>query len=174
MGKNAQMSVAMTINDEGTAALDATPTWKATVEAALALVAGTGAGQFDLAYAAERAVADGANDDIDLSGSLTDAFGDTITAAEIVALMVVNRPKDLSDTVNTTDLTIGAGTNPWIGVLGATHTIGPIKPGGVVFIGASDAAGIGAVTGGTGDILRIANSAGAICNYQIAILARSA
>ena len=37
-----------------------------------------------------------------------------------------------------------------------------------------DAAGIGAVTAGTGDILRIANSSGASATYQIGIVGRSA
>ena len=41
-------------------------------------------------------------------------------------------------------------------------------------LAAGDAAGLGAVTAGTGDILRIANSSGATAKFQIAILARSA
>ena len=137
-----------------------------------AITDGTTAGKADLMYAAERAVATGANDDIDLSGSLTDAFGTTITMAEMVAILVINQAKD--GTMNTTDLTIGAGSNPVIGFLGASDTIGPIKPGGTFMLFASDAAGIGAVTAGTGDILRIANSSGATASYQIAILGRTA
>ena len=72
-------------------------------------------------------------------------------------------------------LTIGAGTNPWRGVLGGTSpTIGPIKPGGFVMIGCGGADGIGAVTANTADILRVANSSGASATYQIVILARTA
>ncbi len=134
---------------------------------------GTGANQADLIYAAERTVGDGADDDIDLAGVLTDAFGATITSAEGVALLVINQQAD--GTANTTDLTIGAGTNPWLGFLGGTTpTVGPIKPGGIVLIAAGDAAGIGAITAGTADILRISNSAGAGNTYQIAVIARSA
>ena len=137
-----------------------------------ALAGGVAAGQADLMYAAERSVATASNDDIDLSGSLTDAFGVTITMAEMVGIIIVNEAKN--GTANTTDLTIGAGSNPFIGFLGATDTIGPIKPGGSFMLFAGDAAGIGAVTAGTGDILRIANSAGATATYQIAILGRTA
>jgi hypothetical protein len=104
---------------------------------------------------------------------VSDVFGTTITAAELVGLLVIN--KQIDGTANTTDLTIGAGSNPFLGFLGGTTpTIGPIKPGGVLCIAAPDAAGIGTVTASTADILRIANSSGAAATYQIAILARSA
>ena len=136
------------------------------------LADGTGANQADLIYAAERSVATASNDDLDLSGTLTDAFGATITMAEMVGIIVINQAKD--GTANTTDLTIGGATNPFIGFLGATDTIGPIKPGGSFMLFAGDADGIGTVTAGTGDILRIANSSGATAAYQIAILGRSA
>ena len=107
-----------------------------------------------------------------LTATIVAALTAKQTAAELVALFIINAP--ISGTANTTDLTIGAGSNPFIGFLGAAHTVGPIKPGGMFMIGAGDAAGIGAVTAGTGDILRVANSAGATANYQIGIVARSA
>lgn len=138
-----------------------------------ALADGTTGAKADLMYIAERTVADGANDDIDLAGALVDTFGTTITMAEVVAVCVINQQQD--GTANTTDLTIGGATNAFVGFLGGTTpTIGPIKPGGVFFIAAGDAAGIGAVTGGSTDELRVANSAGAAATYQIGILARSA
>ena len=144
-----------------------------TIEKIQKLIDGTAANTADLIYADERSVASASSDDIDLAGSLSDAFGATITAAEIVAVLVINGP--VSGTANTTDLTIGAGSNPFLGFLGGTApTVGPIKPGGVFLISAGDAAGVGAVTAGTADILRIANSSGATATYQIAIIARSA
>ena len=146
--------------------------FKPLMEKVQKLTDGTTANKADLLYVDERTVATASNDDIDLAGSLTDAFGVTITAAEIVAVVIINAP--VSGTANTTDLTLGAGSNPFIGFLGAAHTVGPIKPGGFFMIGAGDAAGVGAVTAGTGDILRIANSAGASASYQIAIVGRSA
>ena len=142
------------------------------VEKTIALDDGTGANQADLIYAAERTVGDGSNDDIDLAGVLTDAFGATITNAEMVAIMIVNQQAD--GTVNTTDLTVGGATNAFEGFLSAAGTIGPIKPGGMVCIAAGDAAGIGTVTAGTDDELRVANSAGAANTYQIIAIGRTA
>ena len=135
---------------------------------------GTGAGQADIVWADERTVASGANDDIDLA-PLVNALGVSQTPLELVGLIVVNAPK--SGLANTTNLTIGGGTNPvtpgFMG--GTTPTIGPIRPGGIVALWNSDsAAGFGVITPATADILRIANSAGASATYQIFILARSA
>jgi hypothetical protein len=139
----------------------------------ISLTDGTGANQADILFMDQRSVASASNDDIDLYGSLTDAFGTTVSAAEIVAIFIVNGP--ISGSANTTDLTIGAGSNPFVGFLGGTTpTIGPIKPGGMFMIGAGDAAGIGTVTATTADILRVANSSGATATYQIGIIARSA
>lgn len=146
-----------------------TPTLRKVID----LTDGTTANKADLLFADQRTVASASNDDLDLAGVLADAFGTTITAAELVAILLINEPR--SGTANTTDLTIGGGSNPVSGFLGGTTpTIGPIKPGGVFLLGAGDAAGIGSVAAGTGDILRIANSSGASATYQIAILARSA
>lgn len=145
-----------------------------TIKAIQSLTDGTTASQADIFFADERTVSSNSNDDIDLAGSLSDAFGTTVAAAEMVALMIVNAP--ISGSANTTDLTIGAAaSNPWEGVLGGTDpTIGPLKPGAVLFLGAGDAAGLGAVTAGSADVLRVANSTGAAATYQIAFLARSA
>lgn len=135
---------------------------------------GTAAGQADIIWADERTVATGATDSIDLS-PITDAIGVSRAPVEIVGLIIINAPK--SGAANTTNLTVGAGSNPaTVGFLGGTTpTIGPIRPGGVVALWNSDnAAGFGAITATTGDILQIVNSAGASATYQIALVARSA
>jgi hypothetical protein len=143
------------------------------VERVMRLVNGTTAGQADILFADERTVASDTSDDLDLAGVLTNAFGATITAAELVALLIINAPK--TGAANTTTLTIGGGSNPVVGFLGGTTpTIGPIQPGGVVLLAADHASGLGAITAATADILRITNSAGAAAKYQIVILARSA
>ena len=143
------------------------------VAAAFDLADGTTAGAADILFTDERTVASATNDDLDLSGVLTNAFGQSLIMVEIVAIMIINAPK--SGTANTTNLTVGVGTNPVVGYLGGTTpTLGPIRPGGVRLLAESDAAGLCAVTAGTGDILRIANSSGAAATYQIAVLGRSA
>lgn len=148
-------------------------TFKPLVRKVQAITDGTTANKADILYAAERTVASATDDDIDLAGVLSDAFGATITAAELVGILVINEGAD--GVANTTDLTIGGGSNPFVGFLGGTSpTITPIKPGGAFMLFAGDAAGIGTVTAGTGDILRISNSSGASADYQICIIARSA
>ncbi len=143
------------------------------VAAVMELVDGTIANAADRIYARERTVASATNDDIDLAGALIGALGSTLTFVEIVAIAIINRRAD--GTANTTNLTIGAGTNPFLGFLGGTTpTIGPIRPGGMLLIACPADIGIGTVTPGTADILRIANSAGAPATYQIVIIGRSA
>lgn len=150
-----------------------TPIFTPEIAAFLELANGTGVSQADLIFVDERSVASATNDDIDLAGVLANPLGGTLSFVEIVALIVINAPK--SGAANTTNLTIGGGTNPFIGFLGGTTpTIGPIRPRGFVYLGCPADVGIGAVTAGTGDILRIANSSGAAATYQIGIVGRSA
>ena len=170
---SASIRAAFSVSQSGAAAFGASPSWSAAIDEVLSFANGTAANQADIAYVAERTVTSGANDDIDLAGVLTDALGATITAAELVALMIINKAKD--GTANTTNLTIGGGSAPVTGFLGGTTpTIGPIPPGGVVMLASPGATGLGAVTATSADILRVANSAGATAKYVVAILARSA
>lgn len=172
----------MTVNATVTARMDitqrgandfGTDKFSPVVEAVLQIANGTGANQADIVFVDQRSVEASSNDDLDLAGALADAFGATVSAAEVVALLIINAPR--SGAANVSDLTIGNATNAFEGFLGGTSpTIGPIKPGGFVLIGAGNAAGIGTVTAGSADELRIANGSGGTATYQVAILARSA
>ncbi len=149
------------------------PKFEPVMEQRIALTDGTDANQADILFADQRTVASGANDDIDLAGALADAYGATIDAAEIVAIFLINAPR--SGAANTTALTIGGGSNPFVGFLGGTTpTVGPIQPGNFVMIGGGHASGLGAVAGGSADVLRVSNASGAAATYQIMIFARSA
>lgn len=145
------------------------PNFTPVIETLFNLTDGVAANQANLAFVDERTLATGATDSIDLAGVLTDAFGATITAAEIVALMIINKPR-AGTPVNTTDLTVGGGTN---GVFASAMPF-VLKPGAVLLLAAGDAAGVKTVTAGTADILTVVNSAGASAKYQLAILARTA
>lgn len=141
------------------------------------LLAGTGALQIDQCYIGERTVASATADSLDVAaGGLLDMFGNVLTMAKIKGIILLNRPRDITvDPLNTTDLTLFGGSNPFVGVLGGTTpTIGPIKPGGVAMLYAGNVAGIGAVTASTADIVRVLNGSGAQAKYQIAILGTSA
>lgn len=168
--------IALRINARQTGSNDfGGPDFHPQIEAILQLANGTLGNQADILFVDERTVASASNDDLDLAGALSNAFGAVITAAEIVAIVVINKPKAATAAANTTNLTIGGGTNPVVGYLGGTTpTVGPIRPGGVFLLASPDVAGIAQVTAATADILRIANSAGAAATYQVLVLARSA
>lgn len=120
---------------------------------------GTGADQFDEHFHDTRPIAAGANDDLDLAGGLTDAFGNTITFSAIKALQIIN-----SGTVEIQiDQSVANGFTAWF------TGIQKIPAGGTLQLVAPTAAGY-AVTAGTGDILRITNNDGSTAaSYKIAI-----
>jgi hypothetical protein len=133
---------------------------------------GTGAGQADKVFADTRTLAASANEDLDLAaGALTDAFGTTLTFAKVKAVYVSTAAG------NTNNVVVGgAATNTWVGPFGAaTHTMA-VRPGGVLELatGETDTNGY-AVTAGTGDQLRVANSGGTTpVTYTIVIVGTSA
>jgi hypothetical protein len=100
-------------------------------------------------------IAPSASQDIDLAGALLDALGGPVVFARIKGIAV------FADAGNVNNVEVGAAaSNPWVGLLGATHKV-TVRPGGMfaVAAGIADATGY-AVVAGTGDILRVANSAG--------------
>lgn len=127
---------------------------------------GTGNYQADLIFHDKRTLGDGASENLDLAGSLTDVFGTTLTFAKIKAIIIQNL-----STVQT--LTVGgAAANAFINWVGdATDKIN-LPPGGA-FCLMAPLAGF-AVTADTGDILKIANSAGDPVDYNIWIIGTSA
>jgi hypothetical protein len=148
------------------------PTFNPRMQQLITLIDGTTAGAANLAFFDQRAVASATNDDIDFAGVLTDAFGVTFAAAELVALFIINAP--ISGAANTTNLTLGQGSSNPILLFGGTSPTRVIKPGGFLFMGESDATGLATVTAGSADTLRIANGSGAVNNYQIGVIARNA
>jgi hypothetical protein len=137
------------------------------VQASIALDNGTGANQADKLFTDTRTVTTGATDSIDLAGSLTDAFGATITLARVKAIMVT------SAAGNTTDIQVARPASNGVVLFSAVSDAIVVKPGGVFFWAAPDATAI-PVTGGTGDLLSIINAAGASATYNIVIVGSSA
>jgi hypothetical protein len=135
---------------------------------ALALTSGTGANQVDRMWYAERTLNSGANEDLDLVGGFTDSLGVPFSPARFRALLIYSLPG------NTTPLVVKPGAaNGIVGLFGAPgHTL-TIRPGGLFLVFGPDAIGY-ALTTGTGDVLNIANGAGAPATYDIVLLAASA
>ena len=137
---------------------------------------GTGANQADLAWWDRRTVNSASNDDIDLSGVVTDGFGDTIALARVRFLAILNRHASLTITAGPASSngwsTWINGTTPTVNIPPATTVNSVVRPGTFVLV-APDATGY-AVTAGTGDILRIANAGGSNVDYDIVVLGASA
>ncbi|MFG2900975.1 hypothetical protein ACGFZH_28300 [Streptomyces zaomyceticus] len=136
---------------------------------AVTLGSGTGAGKADKVYQARRTIAASGSEDLDLAGVLTDAFGATITFAKVKGLFVA------ASAANSNNVVIGnASSNAWSTLLGATGTV-TLRPGAVLAVaaGAADATTY-AVTASTGDLLKVANSAGgSSVTYDICIVGTS-
>ena len=143
------------------------PRFAPTIESILKFTHGVGANQADILWADERTLAASATEDIDLAGVLTNAFGATINAAELVGLLVI------AAAGNTNNVVLGDATQP-IPLFGGTNPTFAVKPGGFFFVAAPNAAGLLTVGAGSTDDLKITNSgSGTAVTYQIAVLARS-
>jgi len=137
----------------------------------LDLAAGTGAGAVDVLYQDTNTLAASGNIDIDLSGALARAIGGTAVFARVRGIYIA------AAAGNTNNVVVGAAaTNQWITFLGTTTGTIILRPGAWVLAGVGSADTTGwAVTAGTGDLLRITNSAaGTTVDYTIVIVGASA
>lgn len=144
------------------------PRFTPDIDHILQIGSGTGANQADILWARRRTIAASSSEDLDLAGELTDAFGATIAAAEVVAILIVAADG------NTNDVVVGDATAP-VPLFGGTNPTFSVKPGGVLYLAAPGAAGQFTVGAGSTDDLKVANSgSGTAVTYDIVILARSA
>lgn len=169
MGLTSSIAMAVNATLTGTAMALGTPSSPVTLSRPVELATGTAAGQADKMYDAVRTIPASNNDDLDLAAVLLDAFGVAITFARIKGLFIS------AAAANVNNVVVGAaGANPWITLLNATGTI-TLRPGESFgcYSGVADATGH-VVTGGTGDILRVANGgAGTSVDYSIVIIGAS-
>lgn len=152
---------------EGTAAKGSMKLKLDDILESLELTPGTNTtGKADLLYTATRTVNASSNEDLDLAGALANAFGATITAAEIVLIFI----KAAAGNTNNVNVSRPA-SNGFAGPFLAAGDGVKIAPGEwAVF---QSKAGW-AVTAGTGDLLNVANSgAGSSVSYDILIVGRT-
>lgn len=139
-----------------------TPRSEFTYDRTIDIASGAGADQANQVWSDTRTLSSGANETLDLNGSLTNAIGESVTFTKLKAIFIRNK--------GTTALTVGNATTngfiSWVG--GATHTL-EVKPGGLFLLTAPDATGL-AVAAGTADQLKITNAAGASCDYDIVLI----
>lgn len=140
---------------------------RVTISKALSLLAGTDAtNKANILFSDQRTIAASGNEDIDLAGVLSDAFGSTVTAAEIVAIFI----GAAAGNTNSVNMTRPA-SNGFAGPFLAAGDGVSVKPGEwSAFVSQSG----WAVTAGTGDLVNIANSAGSTSvTYDIVIVGRT-
>lgn len=133
--------------------------------ATISLASGTGANQANAMFADTRTLTASSTENLDLAGVLTDAFGATLTFTKIKAILV------MAASGNTNNVILGgAASNAFVNWVGdATDTV-VVRPGGCFMLVAPDSTAY-AVTAGTGDILKVANSAGSTSvTYTIVII----
>lgn len=135
------------------------------VSAVITLTNGTGANQVDRLFSDTRVINASSNDDLDLAGVLTDAFGATITFARIKAIYVK------AAAGNTNNVVVGGAASAQLAnVFGDVSDKIVVRPGGFLLLAAPDVTAY-AVTATTADILRIANSSsGTSVSYDIVLL----
>jgi hypothetical protein len=130
---------------------------------------GTGADQANRIFTDQRTLSASATEDLDLAGVLTDAFGATLTFAEVSAIIIY------AATANTNNVLVGGAASAQFATwAGATNDVVVVRPGGLLVLVARDATAY-AVTATSADLLKIANSAGSTdVVYDIIIVGRSA
>jgi hypothetical protein len=109
-----------------------------------------------------RALSSGGTDNLDLAGTLTDAFGAILTFATIKAIIFE------SDPGNTVDITVGNhATAAFVGPFGAAaHTVA-LRPGGLLMFVAPQTGWT--VTPTTADIIKVLAGAAAV-NYRVHLI----
>lgn len=124
---------------------------------------GNGLNQAANIYTARRTLTTGANENLDLSGVLSNPFGVSVVLTKLKALIVS------ASNANTTNLTITRPASNGVPFLAAAGDGFVLTPGGIFVLADPSAAGI-VVTPGTGDLINVANAAGASATYDVYII----
>ena len=164
-------SVTQSVAGSQNTALDlGTATFPFAASASVAYSSGTGAGQVDLVFTDTRTLAASGTENLDLAGSLTGAFGATLTFARIKAIHF----SAAAANTNNVQVTYPASNGvPFFMAAGDGIALRP----GAAFTwssGTADATGV-LVTAGTGDLITVTNSAGTTSvTYNVVIVGCSA
>lgn len=167
-GVNAEISLSIRAQQIGSADLGSPRMTLDPISEILQFTQGTDAtSKLNVLFSDTRTIALSANEDLDLSGVLTDALGGLITAAEVCAIFVK------ADAANINSVNVSRpAANGFIGPFLAAGDGISVKPGEYALLSSPSG---WAVTAGTGDLLNIANSgAGTAVSYDIVILGRTA
>jgi hypothetical protein len=128
------------------------------------LTDGAGANQAQQIFCDTRTLAASANEDIDLAGVLTNAFGTTLTFTKVKAIII--KAAD----ANTNSVVVSRPASNGVPIFDNASDSITLPPDGCLALVIPSAAGK-TVTASTGDLLNIANSAGSTSvTYDIIII----
>jgi len=129
---------------------------------------GTGANQADKLFVDSNTLAASGTANLDLAGSLSDAFGASLTFARIKLLAVA------AASGNTNDVQLTRPGSNGVPLFMAAGDGIVVRPGGLFLWVAPDAVAV-PVTAGTGDLLTFTNSAaGSSVTYEVVVIGSSA
>ena len=135
---------------------------------ALTFTDGTAAGSADRIWQDTRTLSASATEDLDLSGSLTDIYGDAVVFADVRAIIVT------ASSANTNNVNWTRPASNGLPIHLAAGDGLPVRPGGVAVWACPDATGA-AVAAGTGDLITFTNSAGSTSvTYTVTVVGASA
>lgn len=165
-GVRGDIRLIIDLNQSGTGDLG-TPKLSVNVEKVLSLIPGTDAvNKANILFQDTRTLAASANEDLDLVGVLTDAFGATINTAEVLLVYIS------ASTGNTNAVEFGpaASAGALLGFKDASDRL-VIRPGKYACLANGDG---WAITATTADKVNIANAgAGSSVTYDIIIVGRT-
>lgn len=142
--------------------------YKIAISKVLTFLDGTGAGQIDRMYHAQRTLAASANESLDFSGSLTNPISGSAVFARIKYVLVI------AASGNTNNVEVTRPASNGVPLFMAAGDGISLRPGAKFEFGVTDATGV-VVTAGTGDLLTFTNSAGTTSvTYDILVLGCSA
>lgn len=127
------------------------------------LANGTGLDSATKAYYGSRSISASGTDVLNLTATLLDAFGATLSFTKIRGVFI--KPA----LANAGTISMGGGTNPVVGLLNATTDKINVAPGGFFMAVNPSAAGY-TVTPSTADKITITNNVASVVNYEILIV----
>lgn len=162
-GQLYSISLANTLNS--TSDLQGTPAAAMAIAKSFGWSSGNGSGQADAVWADTRTIAASSSEALDLAGVLTDVFGNLLTFARIKLMYFAASGNNANNV-----LIGGAAANAFVNWVADATDVVTLRPGGAFFLAAPGATGY-AVTAGTGDQLKVANSgAGTGVTYDVVLI----
>jgi len=168
MAVTGSISLNVTVKETNTANALAAGQAEHKGSASWTIASGTGSGQADKVYSAQRTLAPSATEDLDLNAVLAGVFGDVLAMVKIKAVYVQAVPGNTNDVQVTRPAANGLAL---FMAAGDGIALGP----GQTFLWVAPTGNGKAVAAGTGDLLTVTNSAaGTSVTYKIIVIGTSA